>query len=149
MKRIIKLLLSSIAVIVFLTSSTGISFVIHHCSDNNTSEFHLFVSDFQCNHEKPESCCTQSQDPIHNSHDCKINKHHNCCSNTKGFIKVNDHFNFYRNHFKFFPPLFSDLNCISSIKLNSLFIIYSYESISPPDILYGDVISTHISQFLI
>ncbi|MFZ4399960.1 MAG: HYC_CC_PP family protein [Bacteroidales bacterium] len=149
MKRILNYLLSSIAVIIFLTSSSGISFVIHHCSEYQTSEFYLFANDYQCKHEKNESCCNQSNEVSHNSHECKIEKHHKCCSNTKGYLKVNDDFNYSRIQFKFSPPLFLDFNQVSSYILNSFFYTFLYKNNSPPEIINDEIISTHISQFLI
>ena len=149
MKRIINYLLSCIAVLVFLASSTGISFVIHHCSDNNTSEFHLFTSDYQCAHEKPETCCNQHQNPTHNSYQCSINKHHKCCSNTKGYFKVTDNYDFLRYQFKFNPELVVNLNLILPFNNTHIFNIYSFANTSPHICLSGHEVLTHISQFLI
>ena len=149
MKQIINYILSSIAALVFLASSTGISFVIHHCSDNHTSEFHLFTSDYRCAHEKPETCCNQYQNSTHNSHQCSINKHHKCCSNTKGYFKVTDNYDFLRYQFKFNSDLSVNLNLITPINNLLIFNTYSFTNTSPPIRFSGQEVLTHISQFLI
>ncbi len=138
------------AVILILASSSGISFVIHHCSDNHTSEFHLFTSDYQCDHEKTENCgcCCGSEENSADESNCSISNNHKCCSNTKGFFKVTDNYDFSRYQFKINPQ--SAVNISITKPVNSLvFNTFLYTNTSSPPHLCGQEVLTHISQFLI
>lgn len=154
MNKIIKYLFIIITITLFLASSTGISFVIHHCSENHTDEFHLFTSDYACSHEKNSDegycdCC----DNHNNTNDTKnysIDKNHKCCSNTRGYYKVTDNFDFSRLHYNF--AKFSVANEIFTFNKSN----FSFDAIttiainiSPPPKLIGKNIVKFISQLLI
>ncbi|MFZ4548826.1 MAG: hypothetical protein ACOYN4_15365, partial [Bacteroidales bacterium] len=78
-----------------------------------------------------------------------INKHHKCCSNTKGYFKVTDNYDFLRYQFKFNPDLTVNLNFIAPINNTLIFNTYSFTNTSPPIYHSGQEVLTHISQFLI
>ncbi|MFZ4726312.1 MAG: hypothetical protein ACOYMD_12800, partial [Paludibacter sp.] len=78
-----------------------------------------------------------------------INKHHKCCSNTKGYFKVADNYDFLRYQFKFNTNLPVYLNLITSINNSLIFNTYSFTNTSPPIYLNRHEVLTHISQFLI
>ena len=148
-KRITTYLLCTFAILLFLASSTGISFVIHHCSDNHTNEFHLFTSDYQCDHEKSESCCCSSKDDSTEEAGCNMHNNHKCCSNTKGFIKVTDKYESSRYQFKFKTEvsnlvIISEPTAFTHISVKKYFTHYS-----PPLLLCGTDILTKLSQFII
>lgn len=147
MKKITTYFLCLMAVILILVSSSGISYVIHHCSDNHTSEFHLFTSDYECDHEKPETYCNQNSQ--HKSLQCLISKHHKCCSNTKGYFKVTDIYNFTRYQFKINSISFVNLNLFSIINHNIISRTYSFKNTYTPLIFNGRSILTLNSQLLI
>ncbi len=148
MNKILTYIASLAAIMLFLASSTGISFVIHHCSDNNTNEFHLFVSDYQCAHEKAPNCCADEENS--KEHDCcNVNKNEHCCKNTKGYFKISDEYTFDRNNKNFSPPIVFIAN--SFLFTDNLFHSeYNiYTSKSPPIKQSGqDILSFH-SQFRI
>ena len=98
MKKITTYLFSFSAILLFLVSSTGISFVIHHCSDNHTEEVRFFTSDYQCSHEKTAANYCDSEKGKGDQHQCNIHKKHHCCKNTKGYFKINDDYTFNRNN---------------------------------------------------
>jgi hypothetical protein len=149
MKKITSYLFSFFAILLFLASSTGISFVIHHCSDNHTSEFHLFASDYQCDHEKSECGCNSSTDEDHETEDCKINNQQKCCSNTKGYFKVTDNYDFSRYEFNFNALLQTEVSRCTISDQSQLFINYHFIYYSPPLLLSGQDILIHNSQLII
>ena len=150
-KRITTYLLCTFAILLFLASSTGISFVIHHCSDNHTSEFHLFTSDYQCDHEKTENCgcCCGSEENSTDESNCSITKNHKCCSNTKGFIKVTDKYESSRYQFKFNTEATSDIFSFKPAGYSQSYVKIYYSFCSPPPLLSGQDMLIQFSQFII
>jgi len=151
MKKITTYLFCLMAVILILVSSTGISFVIHHCSDNNTSELHLFTSDYECDHEKPDNCChAENEENSHQSTDnCCISKNHKCCSNTKAYFKVTDIYDFSRNQFNFNTELYTSIKFCKLIDIPLSYKNYYHTFYSPPLLHCGQDILIQISQFII
>lgn len=149
MKRIITYLFSFFAILLFLASSTGISFVIHHCSDNHTSEFHLFTSDYQCDHEKSECGCNSSTDEDHETGDCNINNQQKCCSNTSGYFKITDTYDFSRYQINFNTLLQAEVSSCIIAHYSLLSFKYQYTYYSPPLLFCGQDILINNSQLII
>jgi hypothetical protein len=145
MKRI-SIIFTFLVVMLFLASSTGISFIIHHCSENHTSELHLFVSDYKCSHElEKDNCCSGTE-----NHSCLSNKNlKHCCSNKKGFIKIVDKYNISREIFSFDSFILTELMVFKFSDFfseNSGFLVNNH---GPPKIFNGQDIIKLISVFLI
>jgi len=147
MKKILSYLFTFTAILLFLASSTGVSFIVHHCSENKTSEVHLFVSDYKCQHEKneQENCCSTNS-----KSNCTKFKHNTqCCSNKKGFIKIVDKYNISRESFTFelnFISEFLNFSFSNNHNIISNFLINYH---GPPKFLGGQEVIKLISVFLI
>lgn len=131
MKKITAYLISFMAIALFLVSSTGISYVIHHCSANHTEEIRLFTSDYQCSHEQSNLCCAdKNEKAIH--HECSFNKNHHCCKNTKGYFRIADDYtvNIYKTSITPWFSFISTTFLFTARLIETSFQIYN--SNSPP-----------------
>jgi len=146
MKKWINYITSILAILLFLVSSTGISYTIHHCSKRNINEFHLFAQDYQCESEKEQLCCGDKEKSI--CEHCQQIKSEKCCSNFKGYFKIIENYQNLNYQFSFNCDfiIISDYSVFTSDIAN----FSSYTSIfkSPP-IFRKNEISTHLTQFLI
>lgn len=148
MKKMLLYIITFASVLLFLISFAGVSFIVHHCSENHTSKIHLFVNDYKCEHEQEHnaSCCNFSKSQTSCT---KIKHNHQCCSNKKGFIKIVDKFNFSRENFNFDYVIVTGIidfgltNYFSSI--SNLQINYH----DPPKLYGGKELIRLISVFLI
>lgn len=150
-KRITTYLLCTFAILLFLASSTGISFVIHHCTENHTSEFHLFTTDYQCDHEKTKNCecCCGSGDNSVNESKCKTISNHKCCSNTKGFLKVTDNYESSRYQFKYISDATREIFSFKPADFSHSYVKIYFSFYSPPPLLNGQEMLIQFSQFII
>jgi len=148
MKKILSYIITYTAIILFLASSTGVSFIVHHCSENHTSEIHLFVSDYKCQHEQNdlEGCCSSKNEKTSCT---KLKHNHYCCSNKKGYIKIFDKFNISRENYLFNDIVFSELSNFNFSHTFSDFINFPISYRSPPIFIGGKQLIRFISAFLI
>lgn len=150
MKKWFSYITSFAAILLFLVSSTGISFVIHHCSENNTNDFYLFANDYQCKKQKAESsCCCCEINHDNHSDNCTIIKAQKCCSNIKGYLKITDNYNTYSYQLSINPPIPSNINPTYIFDHIIYFNKYTSYYISPPNLLSGQDVLILNSQLLI
>jgi hypothetical protein len=92
--------IASLAVIaVFLVSSTGISFTIHHCDTTHKDHLVFFSDNYKCETEtkaeveKPQAscCCAKHEAENAQKSENKISKS-TCCNNTYKYIKFSFQF---------------------------------------------------------
>ncbi|NVN94213.1 MAG: hypothetical protein HXX18_02895 [Bacteroidetes bacterium] len=99
MKKTIKYIISYTAILLFLVSSTGISFVIHHCDTTKKDHVLFFTDHYKCETEtkaateKPEAscCCTKHALSCENKTNNQFTKSA-CCNNTYKYIKFSFQF---------------------------------------------------------
>ncbi len=150
MRKVITYILSFTAILLFLASSTGISFVIHHCSAKQTKEIHLFTNDDQCKHKKAARCCCANEEEENNEdRQCNVNKNYRCCENIKGYFKISDDYTFDRNNINISSPI-AFISITPSFTDNPLYPkAHIYKSESPPLYRSGKGILCFNSQFRI
>lgn len=80
MKNYLLKSISLLIVVVFLITSVGFSFGIHHCDSSHENEIFFFEKDHKCKTEleKPKCCCEN-----------KVVTESKCCSNSHITVKMN------------------------------------------------------------
>jgi hypothetical protein len=94
MKKIITNIISFTAILLFLASSTGISFVIHHCYTAQTEHIRFFADTYKCKTEteieQPQaSCCCEKHSLASEDKSLVHLGKSECCKNTYQFLKIN------------------------------------------------------------
>ncbi|MFZ4402117.1 MAG: hypothetical protein ACOYO1_18955 [Bacteroidales bacterium] len=94
MKKVITNIISFTAILLFLASSTGISFVIHHCYTAQTEHIKFFADTYKCKTEteieKPHaSCCCEKHNAASEDKSLIHLGKSECCKNTYQFLKIN------------------------------------------------------------
>lgn len=93
MKKLLTYIVSFTALILFLVSSTGISFVIHHCFTAQTEHIQFFANTYKCETEteavklKPSCCCAKHAAAHEDKSLLHLGKS-DCCKNTYQFLKM-------------------------------------------------------------
>lgn len=93
MKKITTYIISFIAIVLILASSTGLSFVVHHCNSSQSNSFKFFTDHYKCKTEieneqsKPNCCCAKHSEMAENKLHNNLNKS-DCCKNTYKYLKV-------------------------------------------------------------
>jgi len=91
MKKQITNIIGLIAILLFLVSSTGISFVIHHCYTAKTEHIQFFADSYKCKTEteKPEaSCCCKKHEVLSKDKSLINFNKSECCKNSYQFLKI-------------------------------------------------------------
>lgn len=135
-----------IIIFLFLASSTGISFVIHHCSNNHSEEIRFFTNDYQCSHENPTDDCHRDNK---GQHHCEKHSNHHCCKNTKGYFKIADEYTASRTDIKIIIPIIDNKAIvISAADIHPEIIISNYFYKQTTSFSGADIYCLN-SQFLI
>jgi hypothetical protein len=145
-KRITSYINCIIIIALFLVSSTGISFIIHHCTKDHSEEIRFFTNDYQCAHEKIADDCKQD---LKGQHHCNTHNNHHCCKNTKAYFKVADEYTASKSDIKINLPVFINTAVvISPASIHPKHIKYSYILKFPPSSSGASIYCLN-SQFLI
>ncbi|MCX6231222.1 MAG: hypothetical protein NTZ33_06730 [Bacteroidetes bacterium] len=118
MKKITTYIVSIAIILLILASSSGISFVIHHCYTSKTEHVKLFADNYKCKTEteaeaeqaKPSCCCSRHHESIEDHSLNHINKS-DCCTNTYKFLKFTYQ---YENGISAFKLIISQIPVIFS-----------------------------------
>ncbi|MCX6231217.1 MAG: hypothetical protein NTZ33_06705 [Bacteroidetes bacterium] len=123
MKRITSYISCIVIIILFLASSTGISFVIHHCSNDHSEEIRFFAIDYQCAHEKITDDCAKDN---YGQHHCDKHSNHHCCKNTRGYFRIADEYTVSKSDIKINIPVFVNTAVVvSPASIHSDFFTYN------------------------
>ncbi len=108
MKKIITYIISFTAILIFLASSSGISYVIHHCNTAHTDHVLLFAHNYKCSTETEKehtasSCCCEKHAAASEDVNLKHFNQSECCKNINGSYKTSTDYTVsrYKSSFSF------------------------------------------------